>query len=115
MGSPVRYPGGHLEGLAPQSSVSRRPPKLATQILSSPSTAIPQGIVSPPPVNGDECTGWPLGLSWVTEAPPGRRVSTFGHGRLMTPEFAIHTFPRLSIATPRGALMPPSVKGDPAS
>ena len=36
----------------PQSSVTRLPPKLATQTLSLPSTAIPHGILSPPPVNG---------------------------------------------------------------
>src|SRR5438105_14770575 len=114
MGSPVRAPGRQFNLRAPQNSLSRWPAKLATQRLSLPSTATPQGTVSPPPVKGEVPTGCPLGASCVIEAgavePGGMMV---GQGRLRTREFAIQAWPRLSIATPIGASMPPPPKGEP--
>src|SRR5215472_16329270 len=98
---PVWNPGGQFAGLTPHSSVTRCLPKFATQTLSAPSTAIPQGIVMPPPANGFD-RGTPAGLISVTEGVPAGDEAPLGQGMLTTPEFETLMSPRLTAAIPSG-------------
>jgi hypothetical protein len=79
-------------------------PKLNTHTVSSPSTAIPQGRVMPPPVKGEPgCGVRSAARNIVTD---GLRavpiIARVGHGESSQSELDTQMFPWLSAAFPTG-------------
>src|SRR5687767_10896558 len=95
MASPVCVPLGHRFFRSPQICVTFTPLKPATQTVSSPSTAMPQG----PRVLGT--------VYCVVDFPPGLIRVT-----LWDPRFATHTLSFESTATPCGERRPPPSIGE---
>src|SRR5436309_2632385 len=105
MGWPVRDPGRQCAWLSPHSSDTCWPVKLATHTLLLPSTAIPHGIVRPPPVNGAGA-GTPSEWIRITEGVPLDLMAPLGQGTDTAAEFATHMLPWLSAAIPIGLFKP---------
>ena len=102
----MRVPSGQFTGSVPQNSDTRLPPKFATQTLSWPSTAMPQDMVSPPPVNGPAMPSALLLIKVMAALKVGLADTLPGARGPRSPELVTHMLPWLSAAIPSGLLRP---------